>query len=413
MRPVTSAEDGAITGLVHSAARGGELVALERRGTAEPSGGGTDEYCQQARRLPINATSDQKVLRLRRGEDQEQPSYEILTPMGSPSMASEADFAAAAASPGGISAFVARVLDQLTLSAWLPAAFLTAGVAVLLQFRSARSANILNAVRELTANPVQVLVIIIPLLVITAVVTQAFSFEAIRVLEGYWPGRGFVSLARTIMIRMHVHRKNAIIKRRLAEAEKALRAAMPEMLMSGIPFPVVKALEAYLSGKEAPQLTGEEREVVASTEWRSWCDAWRLAKVDHLINEEKCYPDTSRILPTRLGNLLRATEDTLRHADGDLQGFALRRYGMVSRQVQIAHDIYRTRLEMYCTLVFVSASLMLLTPIALLGHVNIIAAAITFVSFAVMSVVSYLAALASAGGYCFALRQMDENPGHG
>jgi hypothetical protein len=216
-----------------------------------------------------------------------------------------------------------------------------------------------------------------------------------------------VSFARTIMIRRQVHKKKTITKRRLAEAEKALRAAMPEMLMSGIPFPIVKALEAYLSGKEPPQLTGEEREVVAGTEWRSWCDAWRLAKVDHLMNEEKCYPDTFRILPTKLGNLLRATEDQLTLADGDLQGYALRRYEMVPRQVQIQHDVYRTRLEMYCTLVFVSGSLTLFALAALLGRINAPSIALTLASFGLMTVLSYLAALASADGYCFALRLMD------
>jgi hypothetical protein len=35
-----------------------------------------------------------------------------------------------------------------------------------------------------------VLVIMILLLVVATVVTQAFSFEAIRALEGYWPGCG-------------------------------------------------------------------------------------------------------------------------------------------------------------------------------------------------------------------------------
>ena len=75
---------------------------------------------------------------------------------------------------------------------------------------------------------------------------------------------------------------------------------------------------------------------------------------------------------------------------------------------KIQHDVYRTRLEMYCTLVFVSVSLMLFTPIALLRYVNIIAVAITFASFALMSAVSYFAALSSADGYCFALKQMDK-----
>ena len=367
----------------------------------------------QASRLLTAAKSDEKVLQLRRAEDSEGASYEILAPMASSSSATAAGSDAStsglsSAASSGVSAFIARVLDQLTLSAWLPAAFLTASVAVLLQFRSARSANVLNAVRELTANPVQVLVIIIPLLIVATVITQAFSFEAIRALEGYWPGRGLVSVARTLMIWRHVHRKKMIAERRLKQSAKALRAAMPEMLISGVPLPVVKALEAYLSGKEPPQLTSEEGEVVASTEWRLWCDASNLAKIDYLMNEENNYPDTFRILPTKLGNLLRATEDKLTHTEGDLQGYALRRYEMVSHQLQIQHDVFRNRLEMYCTLVFVSASLMLFTLAALLEHVSTIAVVITSASFAVMSVVSYFAALASAGGYCFVLRQMDQ-----
>ena len=324
-----------------------------------------------------------------------------------PSPSSDGDCNTAAASPSGISEFIVRVLAQLTLSAWLPAAFLTASVAVLLQFRSSKSADILSAVRKLTTNPIQVLVLIIPLLVIATVVTQAFSFEAIRTLEGYWPGRGIVNLARTLMIRRHIHKKESIAKRRVEESVKALGAAMPAMLMSGIPFPIVKALEAYFSGKEPPQLTSEEQEVVLTTEWRNWCTPWQLAKVDHLSNEEARYPDSFRILPTKLGNLLRATEDKLSYAAGDLQGYALQRYDMVSRQIQIQHDVYRTRLEMYCTLVFVSASLTLLTPVSLLGRVNVFAIVVTAASFAVMSIVSYIAALASADGYCFVLKQMD------
>ncbi len=104
--------------------------------------------------------------------------------MGSPSQQSDSE--SISVSPDGISAFVARVLDQLTLSAWLPAALLTASVGVLLEFRNLRSVDLLSAVTALTADPLRVLVITIPVLILATVVTQAFSFEAIRTLEGYW-----------------------------------------------------------------------------------------------------------------------------------------------------------------------------------------------------------------------------------
>ena len=113
------------------------------------------------------------------------------------------------------------------------------------------------------------------------------------------------------------------------------------------------------------------------------------------------YPISSRILPTKLGNLIRATEDTLQSTNGDLQGSVLRRYVMVSREVQIQYDQSRNRLEMYCILVFVSALLVILTPIILLGS-DIRVAAIAIISgiFAVLSMASYGAAIASASGYC-------------
>lgn len=368
-----------------------------------------DEPRRQRAELLIKAEADQELASLRRGEGPEPGPYEILTPMGSPSTASESD--AAAASPDGVSAFIARVLDQLTLTAWLPAAFLTASAAILLQFRGDKSANVLEAIRALTADPVRVLVLMIPVLVIATVVTQAFSFEAIRTLEGYWRRRGPASVARTLMIRRQVRRKETIAKRRRRASERAFYAAEPRMLRDGIPFPIVNAMKAQALELQNPPLTVEERRRLDRSNWRDWCDAWRVATIDHLRNEEDAYPpDTHRVLPTRLGNLIRATEDQLDHTGDDVQGFALRRYAMAPRLVQIEHDKFRDRLEMYCTLVFVSATLLILTPIILLGSgIDFATIAIIAGSFAALGEASYLAAIASAGGYCSALREMDRD----
>jgi hypothetical protein len=282
-------------------------------------------------------------------------------------------------------------------------------VAILLQFRSAKSANLLKAVQALTAHPVQVLVIIIPLLVIATVITQAFSFESIRALEGYWGGSWPANLARMLMTWRHVRRQKATVDRLHRESEKAVHAAMPEMLMSGIPFPIVKAVEARVSGDQPPSdVTDEQIQLSKAVDWRPWCAAWRVAKLNHLVNEAERYPVPHRILPTKLGNLMRATEDELQHAGGDVQSFVHQRRDTVSPRVRIQHDQFRTRLEMYCTLVIVSGFLLVLAPIVLAGHIAIAALAITSVSFAAMGVVSYFAAIASADGYCSALKQMDK-----
>lgn len=387
--------------------------------------------CLRTAELLINAGTDQELKSPRRGEGPQQIPWEILDPMGLPSLESgqKSDAVAdppsgsgvatsppngadgAVSPPDGLSAFIARVLDQLTLSAWLPAALFTASLAVLLQFRRQGSVDIPHAIRALTIDPVRVLVLIIPLLVIATVVIQAFSFEAIRTLEGYWRRRGLANLARTLMIRRHVHRKETIAKRRLRASEKAFYAAEPRMLRDGIPFPIVNAMKAQaLELEELPPLTDVEFKELEEMDWRELCDAWRIARIDHLSNEENSYPPAiSRTLPTKLGNLIRATEDRLENTDGDLQGFVLKRYAEAPRRVQMQHDQFRNRLEMYCTLVFASAALLVLTPITLLGS-RIDAAAIAIISsgFAALSAASYLAAIASASGYCAALKRMDE-----
>jgi hypothetical protein len=365
----------------------------------------------QRRRYQRKAEFGRKFARLRRAKGAKWASCEMLVPVGSPSEAVDAHPDGSKASDG-ISAFVAKVLDQLALSAWLPAAFLTVSLAALLQFRSMRSANLLNAVRQLTKDPVQVLVIMIPLLIIATVVTQAFSFEAIRMLEGYWRGRGPISFARTSMIWLHVHRKKRITNSKYREYKKALRAAMPELILyQGVPVEVFKAIETELTGgdQDFSSFSNEQVEMFANAikTWRYSGNAWRLEKVDRLLAEEKCYPRDSRILPTKLGNLIRATEDELTHSHGDVQSFVLRQRDTVSRRVQMQHDQFRTRLEMYCTLVFVSGFLSILTPITLIGRTSILAISVIAASFAAMCAASYLAAIASAGGYCAALRQMD------
>lgn len=404
-----------VTQLVQAPAGRTDLLAWEARLAPLPSEHwlGLEESCQaqSAGRL-IVARDDQILTPLRRGEARSSSGWEILTGMGSPSSESET-ISDAAASPDGVSAFIARVLDQLTLSAWLPAAVLTASLAVLLEFRSSKSANIIHAVGALTANPIRVLVIMIPLLVIATIVTQAFSFEAFRTLEGYWR-RPVASGVRTLMIQWHVRRGKSISKHLHEAYEKALDAGREQMLKNGIPDPVFEALkENLLEVENRSTVTPEVMEQLprALEEWRSACYAWDMARIDQLLKDLERYPDDTRILPTKLGNLMRATEDKLENAGNDLEGFVLRRYAAASRRVQMQHDQFRNRLEMYCTLVFVSTSLVMLTLAILLGS-GISAAVIAIISggFMVLCVASYLAAIASAGGYCAALKEMDKVP---
>jgi hypothetical protein len=365
----------------------------------------------------VAGAKDQSVSLIRRVEARLAAKWEMLAAMASKSQEGEVD-SSAMVSPEGLSAFVARVLDQLTLSAWLPAGLLTASLAVLLEFRSSKSTNVLHAVGALTADPVRVLVVIIPLLVIATVVTQAFSFEALRTLEGYWRRRGLASTARTIMIRWHASRKNSINKRLLDAYGEALDAAKDRIVPAHFPESVFKAFRASITGEpNQVTLNAEIKRDLRkfSVNWRSYCSPWDLVKIDQLRRDRRLYPDDDRILPTRLGNVMRATEDRLENAEGDVQGFVLRHYAAAPRLVQLQHDQFRNRLDMYCTMVFVTASLVLLTPAILLrSGTGSLAVPIISGIFAILSVASYHAAVASAGGYCAALKEMDkgsDNPG--
>lgn len=374
-------------------------------------------FARPGRRL-IVASLDQSLAPFQHGQSPQVTKRDALTAVGSPGMENEAA-SDTAPSPDGLSAFVARVLDQLTLSAWLPAALLTGSLAVLLQFRSSKSANVLRAIGALTSDPVRVLVITIPLLVIATVVTQAFSFEAIKALEGYWRRRGLASRVRTLLIWSHARRKD-LLKKRLADAySEAFYAARKRINAKNIPEAVFTTVRDGLINAESadqrnkPPLPADLREEVIkfSKDWRTYCQPWRLARIDQLMQDLALYPKDDRILPTRLGNVMRATEDALDNADGDIEGFALRRYAEAARLVQLQHDQFRNRLEMYCTMVFVSAALALLTLAILIGSgISAIAIAVTFTAFVMLCVSSYRAAIASAGGYCAALKEMDKDP---
>jgi hypothetical protein len=311
----------------------------------------------------------------------------------------------------GVSAFVARVLNQLSLSAWLPSAFLTVAGSFLLQFRAQRSLGLARAATSLTKDPATVLILAVPVLVISTLITQAFSFEAIQTLEGYWRRPVVTSLVRNPMIRWHVYRKTWLRTRRKKACARAFANARPLLLDAKVPHPIVDALEASALGADLPTLAPEYVDRFNRMSWRSRCNAWELARVDYLLNAEESYPpQSSRILPTRLGNLIRATEDRLKNVvDQDLEGFVLQQRVNVSSRVQQQHDQFRARLEMYCILVFVSGLLAAVTPGLLIGRsIRIWEIYAILGGFAAVSFSSYQAAIASARGYCAALKQMDK-----
>lgn len=316
---------------------------------------------------------------------------------------------------GGLSDFLARVLGQLALSAWLPAALLTISLAVLVQFRVQHSMNVADAVKALSEGGLTVLALTLPVLVCATLLTQAFSFEAIRTLEGYWRRSGPPSWLRSCLIRWQANRKRRLHAKRIAASSSAFLKVRPVLLKTISPS-VVNALECSAVEAAAPALSDDDAAVLASLKWWFKCDPRDMARVDSLLWAEKDYPSESRILPTRLGNVIRATEDKLHGAGDDMEGFAMRRREMVSQRVQIQHDQFRTRLDMYCILVFVAGIVAIAAPLILLVDVSAhsygwVEVLVVTLAFGLLSLSSYHAAIASARGYVTVLQQMDASAG--
>lgn len=307
-----------------------------------------------------------------------------------------------------LSEFVAKVLNQLSLSAWLPAAFFVISLAVLLTFREQQSLDLVAVLESLQDPRTQLtlLVTAIPGLVVATLVTQAFSFEAIRALEGYWRRGGPIALARTAMIRLQLWRKKRLRTRRRLLITRAFQDTRPEWLESRS-SEFVNALERVALSED---LSGFPEDVLAETDEVDWWekgDPAKLARIDHIEAALSEYPEEdARTLPMMLGNLIRATEDTLDH-DGDVAGYALRKRASAPPEVQQQHDQFRVRLDMYCTLVFCALTLAVATPLLLLWQLDDPWLWGIAFGFLLLARAGYLAAMASARGYVSALRLFD------
>lgn len=307
-----------------------------------------------------------------------------------------------ATAPTGLSAFIAKVLDQLSLSAWLPAAFFASCLTLLLQLRRQQGLNVTTALNTIADEWVTVLLLGVPVLVLTVLVVQASSFSAIQFLEGYGAARGPGRWVRSLMIRCQVWRRNALRKRRFKEQATAFDRSEHRW---DEPAEVMYAMWADARGRPRPELTDDHEERLADLDWRSECDPWSLARIEEMADKESEYPAPARVLPSRLGNILRSAEDDLENTDGDLATFVLRRRPLVSPRTQIQHDQFRTRLDMYCTLVLIGVTLIPISAWALLGLERWWVVPVLFALFAY---ICYRAAIASARGYVVTLRVMDQ-----
>ncbi|WP_133545652.1 hypothetical protein [Microbacterium sp. BK668] len=308
----------------------------------------------------------------------------------------------------GVSAFIARVLEQLSADSWLPAVFLVGNVAVLFELEpSGWHPGVWAAVSRLVQMEWGALVILLFAIVIATIAIQAFEFELLRLLEGYWRRPPLLVRWGHYRIRRHREQYESIVaeiaqterKWTLAQLETALLAGdSEEARLWGMELKILADLE--LSDEEAA-LTDKLDELRE----RSLKDAeteHRLVILDLRLED---YPEPGRILPTRLGNVMRSAEDQVHVEEGEnLEGFMIRHLDSLPITIADEHRVHRERLDMYCAMMLVllalSATAVLVLPFdeASIGwHIGIP------IAYLLAIWPCYNAAIASARGFGGAL----------
>jgi hypothetical protein len=290
---------------------------------------------------------------------------------------------------------------------------LVGSLSVLLQLHAQRNRDVAEAATNLVNKPLGLLVVLLFAVVLATMVTQAFEFEVIRLLEGYWGN----SLFTRGILHLSVDRQQRKFYRLLRERnELTLRAFRESKLIENGIIPadkqyIVDLIEAELSDGGAEARGWREKRKAREAQkykekWRQFAPAILISRLEAVESRIREYPRPYRILPTKLGNVIRAVEDSIPTAQGDdLESFVIRQWDEIPNGLRKEHDQYRVRLDLYCTLMFVFLILAIIAaPLITLGSRYLVATIVTSTAYLFLSFVSYGAAIASARGYGTALK---------
>jgi hypothetical protein len=289
---------------------------------------------------------------------------------------------------------------------------LVGNAAVLLQLHSNHNLNIANAVKELTSKPLGTLIVLLFSLLLATIITQAFEFEMIRFLEGYYDStHKIIQAGLAFRIRRHeAKRRRLQFKHQQAERAGFMKARDKMLAVEGAyDRNALDIIEDRLHQRASRKVTPAVERTIAQIDWRAHLPSQTRYKMECIRAKLDSYPVSNRVLPTRLGNVLRASEDKLPLARGEnLQGFVMRHYDDLPPALKAEHKEFRTRLDMYCCLVLVFTALALLGIALLADAAPPWGVALFAGAYCAMSYVCYEAAIASARGYGGALLEIGQ-----
>lgn len=306
------------------------------------------------------------------------------------------------------------MLDQLSLTAWVPAALLVANIYLVAGMYMVRETgahptmdNLGKAVLALNEKPVGVIISVAAGLVLATLVTQSFEFASIRFLEGYWGGSLFMAWPTCAGISLQKLRK-WLTRRR---AEKLTRRAFLSARLH-----VAQALKenpellstVLLVGSGAP-VDHVARDLRASAEtyfhgkkWMMWAAPHLRHRAGALALRLAAFPArSSRLMPTRLGNTLRASEEKLKGqvAGSHMRGYLYSHLDAVGPELMHQHTLYRNRLDMFAVMTVLCALLATANTWLLPAVLPTPAVAGAASGLLALSLLSYRGAVAAAVDY--------------
>lgn len=279
---------------------------------------------------------------------------------------------AAATAAETASQLLAKILNQLSLSAWLPSGALVLLVGFVLELGTAIDAQphsgaaVSAAFVAIGHISIGSLLLMGGVTVVVTMLTQAFSFGAIRVMEGYWGTSRVMESVASARANRHRSKRSSLYTRYCAVRSEAIDAVLllvateqQALIDAGQPETFTKSMrdlvEARVKALRQPAnlvLSPEQRRQADDFDWRSRADRNLARRELNLIKRLEDYPSESdHVLPTRFGNVLRRHED----ATGldEVEDFVDRVFDDLPFSLRLTHDEQRTRLDLYCSMVFV------------------------------------------------------------
>jgi hypothetical protein len=163
---------------------------------------------------------------------------------------------------------------------------------------------------------------------------------------------------------------------------------------------VVRHVHAdLLDVASVPKLSSDQEELLNELDWRDYASARTMRRLEAHEKRMNRFPRSSRIMPTRLGNLLRASEDRANEEiPGSVQGMVHRTYHLVPGHLQVEIDQFRNRLGLYASLV-VTEFVVAVASAVVLFNTGLASAAFISASHLLLMALFYRATFGSAEAY--------------